>query len=485
MNPMSLVVTCGSQQFTITGDEALIGRDPACTIALPDDSRLAARHAALRQVGGRWLIEARADAMLQVGNSAPSRLGWLNDGDVVRLTLNGPELIVNPPIPASAPVAASAPPVVSTASAAPTPAKAETPIAAPAAVWKRQPNPTTTSGDDEQRDASSVWEDWKKPVVISAIIVLGAGTLWGLISNLGTAPNEVVSVPVSKEREPDRVFEEPAVASKPQPNKPAMPASATDSVYAVLVASEDRQQVYQVGTAWAVSPQRLVTAGAVVLAVEKLRQNLGAVLVRHPATKSDFFVAERAHPKFVELVANANQLQTQLIELDRQLEKATDAAEKQTLEQKLQELDLQLIAQLREAMYFDIDILEVRDRLPHVLSQADTPPTKGQRLRLLGVPFPEDEQLLNPDRPPQHREVSGQLLALLPEIESASSPVVFNAALKDLQGQQWSGAPVLNSAGQVVAVFSRLAPPDIKGPPDPKQLRPHATDIRALRELIP
>lgn len=182
------------------------------------------------------------------------------------------------------------------------------------------------------RTASSVWEDWKKPAVISAIIVLGAGTLWGVISNLGSKPNEVVSVPASKEREPDRVFEEPAVASRPQPNKPAAPASATDSIYAVLVASEDRQQVYQVGTAWAVSPQRLVTSGAVVLAVERLRQNLGIVMIRHPGSKTDYFVAERAHPKFVELTSNATQLQTQLLELDRQLEKTTDDAEKQTLE---------------------------------------------------------------------------------------------------------------------------------------------------------
>jgi len=486
MKPMSFVVSCGSQQFTITGDEALIGRDPACTISLPDDIRLSARHAALRQVGGRWLIEARADAMLQVGNSAPSRLGWLSDGDVVRLTPNGPELLVNPPTPVSAPVAASASPVVSSAAAAPTPAaKVEAPIAAPAAVWKRQPTSTTTADGNVPRTASSVWEDWKKPAVISAIIVLGAGTLWGVISNLGSKPNEVVSVPASKEREPDRVFEEPAVASRPQPDKPAAPASATDSIYAVLVASEDRQQVYQVGTAWAVSPQRLVTSGAVVLAVERLRQNLGIVMVRHPGSKTDYFVAERAHPKFVELTSNATQLQTQLLELDRQLEKTTDDAEKQTLEKKLQELDLQLIAQFRETMYFDIGVLEVRDRLPHVLPQADTPAVKGQRLRLLGVPFPEDEQLLNPDRPPQHREVAGQLLALLPEFGAIAPPIIFNATLKDLQGHQWSGAPVVNAAGQVVAVFSRLAPPDVKAAPDPSQLRPHATDIRALRELIP
>ena len=473
---MSLVIACGNQRFTVTGDEALIGRDAACVIALPDDDRLAARHAALRQVGGRWLIEARADSLLQVGGAAPSRLGWLTDGDVIRLTPNGPELIVNPPTP---------PPVVTGGSPV-TRAPGEPPVATPAAVWKRQSTPQTTPVDDTpSRATPAVWEDWKKPVTISAAVAVGVTLIWGLIANLGSTPNETQIETTSKDREPERVVDEPVAASALQRKQAVAPVSVTDSVYAVLVASEDRQQVYQVGTAWAVSPQRLVTSGAVVLAVEKLRQNLGAVLVRHPTTKTDFFVAERAHPKFVELVANANQLQAQLIELDRQLEKSTDAAEKQTLEQKLQELDLQLIAQLREAMYFDIGVLEIRDRLPHILPQADSTPAKGQRLRLLGVPFPEDEQLLNPDRPPQHQEISGQLLALLPQIESASSPIVFNAAIKDLQGQQWSGAPVLNSSGQVVAVFSRLAPPDIKGPPDPKQLRPHATDIRALRELIP
>lgn len=488
---MSLVIACGNQRFTVTGDEALIGRDTACAVALPEDARLAARHAALRMVGGRWLIEARADSLLQVGSAAPARLGWLNDGDVIRLTPSGPELIVNPsnttPISVTA-TPAAVPSVASVAPATPTPvAKPESPITAPAAVWKRQSNLQTTPVDESSsRTSPAIWEDWKKPVAISAAIVIGVAVIWGLIANLGSTPIETKTETTSKDREADPTSAQPVVAPAKKIEKPAAaPINVSDSVYAVLIASEDRQQVYQIGTAWAVSPQRLVTSAAVVQAVEKLRPVLGAVLVRHPATKSDFFVAERAHPKFVELTEHANELQSQIGELDQQLDKATDAAEKKTLEQKVEELDLQLIALFRETMYFDIGVLETRDRLPHVLPQADMRTAKGQRLRLLGVPFPEDEQLLNPDRPPRHQELSGQFLATLPEIESAPSPIIFNVALKDLQGHQWSGAPVLNAAGQVVAVFSRLAPPDIKGPPDPNQLRPHATDIRALRGLIP
>ena len=338
------------------------------------------------------------------------------------------------------------------------------------------------------REPSSLLNDWKKPIAISAAIVVVVGLLWGLVSNLFSSANNPIANTSStspKNPEPDPIVSEVANTAKPKPIPPVAPVSVTDSVYAVLVSSEDRQQVYQVGTAWAVSPQQLVTSGAVVRAVESLRSNLGAVMVRHPATKSDFFVSERVHPKFSELTTNATQLQTKLVEMDRQLAKTTDAGEKQKLEQQLQELDVQLIALFRETMYFDIGVLEVRDRLPHFLTRSDKPVAKGQRLRLIGVPFPADEQLLNPDRPPQHQELSGQFLATLPEIESASAPIIFNVAFKDLQGHQWSGAPVLNAAGQVVAVFSRLAPPDIKGPPDPNQLRPHATDIRALRDLIP
>lgn len=414
---MSLVVACGNQRFTVTGDEALIGRDTACAIALPDDARLAARHAALRMVGGRWLIEARADSLLQVGSAAPARLGWLNDGDVIRLTPNGPELIVNPsntaPMSATAtPAAASS--VASVAPATPTPvAKPESPITAPAAAWKRQSNLQTTSVDESSSRASpAIWEDWKKPIAISAVIVVGVAVIWGLIANFGSTGNETKTETASKGREADPASDEPVATTKKSEKPATAPISVSDSVYAVLIASEDRQQVYQIGTAWAVSPQRLVTSAAVVQAVEKLRPVLGAVLVRHPATKSDFFVAERAHPKFIELTAHANELQSQIGELDQQLDKATDAAEKKTLEQKVEELDLQLIALFRETMYFDIGVLETRDRLPHVLPRSDTPAAKGQRLRLLGVPFPDDEQLLNPDRPPQHQELSGQFLVV-------------------------------------------------------------------------
>lgn len=447
---MSLVVACGNQRFTVTGDEALIGRDAACAISLPEDSRLAARHAALRMIGGRWLIEARGDAMLQVGTEAPSRLGWLNDGDVIRLTPGGPELVFNPP---------------------------------PVAVADSTPSKSSTSVPTQAATVQAL----TKPVMVAAAIIITVGLLWRLISGTTSSPNAVTTpidpaaTSTSKEHAAKNTPQESAVAANADASKSATaPAGVTDSVYAVLVASEDRQQVYQVGTAWAVSPQRLVTSGAVVLAVEGLRANLGAVLVRHPTTKSEYFVAERAHPKFVELTTKANELQAKLVELDRQYVQSTDAAEKETLEQKLKELDLQLVALFREAIYFDVGVLEVREPLPQFLARADASAANGQRLRLIGVPFPEDEQLLNPDRPPTHREVSGQLLARLPDIESAASPIVFNAPLKDLQGQQWSGAPVLNAAGQVVGVFSRLAPPDIAALPDPAQFRPHVTDIRAL-----
>lgn len=475
---MSLVVACGNQRFTITGDEALIGRDPSCAIALPDDSRIAARHAALRMVGGRWLIEARADAMPQVGNNPPSRLSWLNDGDVVRLTPNGPELIFNPTNVEQV----SNLPVAEQVSKRPTSGpESKRPITRQVENLPHVDEPTSAI-------KSSLLDDWKKPLAISAAIVVGLGLLWRIVGSFSSEPKESAAtnpVVTPPDPEPKPTASEPANTTKPKSEPAVAPVNVSDSVYAVLIASDDRQQVYQIGTAWAVSPQQLVTSSAIVRAIESLRSSLGIVMVRHPTTKKDYFVAERVHPKFAELTSNATQLQTKLGEVDQQLAKSTDAAEKQKLEQQSQDLDTQLIALFRETIYFDVGVLEVRDRLSHFLPRADKPAEKGQRLRLIGVPFPEDEQLLNPDRPPQHQELSGQFLATLPEIESAAPPMIINAALKDLQGRQWSGAPLVNAAGQVVAVFSRLAPPDIKGTPDPNQLRPHATDIRALRGLIP
>ena len=56
------------------------------------------RHAVIRRVAGRCAgsVEVREAETIQVGESEPARVHWLNAGDVIRLVENGPEITFQP-----------------------------------------------------------------------------------------------------------------------------------------------------------------------------------------------------------------------------------------------------------------------------------------------------------------------------------------------------------------------------------------------------
>ena len=92
---MSVKIAIDSRLVELPGESILIGRGAAAQLSLPD-SRLFEQHAVLRQVAGRWLIEAQGEAVISVGNGRPTKVGWLSPDDVIRLTETGPTLVFEP-----------------------------------------------------------------------------------------------------------------------------------------------------------------------------------------------------------------------------------------------------------------------------------------------------------------------------------------------------------------------------------------------------
>ena len=70
----------------------ILGSDPSCTVTFPSMAGLELKHAVIRRIAGRWLVEVREADSIQVGDAEPSRMHWLNRGDVIRLTDRGPEI---------------------------------------------------------------------------------------------------------------------------------------------------------------------------------------------------------------------------------------------------------------------------------------------------------------------------------------------------------------------------------------------------------
>jgi len=88
--PILLSYQNRTQEF---GQDAVhIGTDRANEVSFPGDARLQRRHAIIKKVATRWLVEGIEGALIQVGDQPEGRMHWLSPGDVIRLTPAGPEI---------------------------------------------------------------------------------------------------------------------------------------------------------------------------------------------------------------------------------------------------------------------------------------------------------------------------------------------------------------------------------------------------------
>ncbi len=83
-----------------------LGTDPNCDVVLPDREGLHPRHARIRRVANRWMIEAEGDWCLQVGDGVAGHKCWLESGNV-RLNEGGYQIAVSVCVGESGPTSSS------------------------------------------------------------------------------------------------------------------------------------------------------------------------------------------------------------------------------------------------------------------------------------------------------------------------------------------------------------------------------------------
>ncbi len=110
---ISLKLPSGST-VTADGPVVTIGSDPACEVSLPDEPGIHPRHASIKKIANKWMIQSEGDWNLQAGDGPAGRKCWLKSGDLIQLTESGTSIVFNaveepttPPIPSegSAPCA--------------------------------------------------------------------------------------------------------------------------------------------------------------------------------------------------------------------------------------------------------------------------------------------------------------------------------------------------------------------------------------------
>lgn len=206
---MPIHLTLERQTLLFDTNTIGIGRAPENQISLPSDMRLAAQHAVLKSVNGRWLIESREGGPVRIGNGRPVQFAWLNPGDIIHLTEAGPDLTFNP-VPSSGTLENQ------TNTPAPLPVK---PLPIPAAPRiesppvQRLPVTTTmpaksTGGKVESSASASAsgmfipaddWRIWVKPVGVCAVVSLLLLGAWSFrpLTSPQPSPVETATGPIA------------------------------------------------------------------------------------------------------------------------------------------------------------------------------------------------------------------------------------------------------------------------------------------------
>jgi|GEM_PF-2306402 len=477
---MGIVIGLDSGRREFAGEEIVIGRSPSAQLSLPEVAHLAERHAILRRVAGRWLIESQGTETLRVGDGRPTKVAWLNPGDVIHLSATGPAITFDPPVGASVSTDDSGP--IRLAAPIPTVPKTSLPLEnepliippelqvefdlpdkplprtrLPAAQPEVQIVPVASNSQPFQ------WKPLVTGAVAVFVIVVAIKAMW-------QPPRNVVVTPAIPAAVPSGVA--PARPEIP-PERPSAPAVATaptaqelsGGVYLVLLSAPDRDQTYRLGTAWAVGKRRLVTSAAVGQGIQQLQEQLPRIVVRSSGDGTAVEIARViVHPEYRQIAESVAVAQGELDDIQSGLSDAedstVDAPARDAEVAKLAAAKEKLLELLQQQLDFDLAVLEVDRDLPTSLTETtDTAAIRpGASVKLIGMPFPVEEFLVDPEASLSTTTVAGQVQAKV----AAEDQSVLRWLVKFREAKptdNWSGSPVVNSRGEVVGVYSRPTPP--------------------------
>ncbi len=360
------------------------------------------------------------------------------------------------------------------------------------AIWLAK-NPQT---------APPTWVPGKR-ILIAAVLVMFAVVGFVVIGNYTGPATEVTSqetvatnISTSAADEPNPISKQPKAKSKTEskvalgnekPKQPSKPAEGVESppnvkmvgsgdgIYSVVVRTLADGLAFQVGTAWVINGEWLITSAEVVHAAEQAEDNselevywgsgdtmaIDRVIV-HPEYEAAEKAADDAFGSYKAILEKQSETETALPEAE--------------FESRVAALNKTFREAVSKMAYFDMAMLKVNlpenERLRETLKLGKTPINriKGRDLKMVGHPHEMlDEVEFDPDNI-KTVQVNGEILTSTQwnaEVSAADAPDVYlvhvECSLSDiskLRSYNWMGSPVMDKQGNVVGVFSRLVVPE-------------------------
>jgi hypothetical protein len=281
----------------------------------------------------------------------------------------------------------------------------------------------------------------------------------------------------------------PPVKATPKAVKPPAAPDVRRALYSVIVSGATGEARFRLGTAWAVAPKRLVTSGAVVMAIEELQKSgMSAVVSREGDSGGERVAGLHVHPAYRRafeeaLVARQEIEKARLADKPSNKGPRSDVSSSDAVTGARERLDSAYAAQAD----CDVGLLDVDQTLDTLLTPLSGKlPADPFQCKLAGLPFPVDQYRASEPGPADR--VQQFSFNINPGAAGSSDGAHLILQFGGvLARRNWSGSPILNPAGRVIGVYSRPLPA-LDGDTDAESDRPvsHAvTPIARLREMAP
>lgn len=457
---MSLILGIDSRQMEFSSQSITIGRSPTSQLSIADP-RLSEQHAVLKQVAGRWLIEAVGETAIRVGDGRPSKIAWLNPGDVISLTETGPTLTFSPVV-ASAPIAVPTPPVERLPEISlPVVNVAPPPVASPAV----SPSPTS------KQLHPALWAIGGAGLVLMSVVL----TLVMMPNRSETqsspdpSPHEVsMESPIDQTRKDHTVHSSVTSPLEKTPEKTHGPITESSpeqieaAIYLLMLNAADLDRTNRLGTAWAVAPRQLVTSAVVGEAILNSREDSMTALARNSGLDRPVEITNvTLDPEYRRISEEVSDTAANLDDLLEEWDEASDEEQKSQLSPKISDAQKHYLDCYQQLLDCNLAVLSVNQDLSTTLPVSDLKGSvarAGSSVHLWGFPIHKNDLLVDPDEQQRPLSRTGKIDSKVPVQGTEIRRWIVR--FTDLSPEEiWSGSPVVNQQGQAIGVYATPTPP--------------------------
>lgn len=268
----------------------------------------------------------------------------------------------------------------------------------------------------------------------------------------------------------------------PKPQETVVQHAPEEAIYVLAVADENLDQQYRIGTGLAIGPNTILATGTAKTISELAKERFPQLMLLGPKklTVTQFV----PHPTYVAAMKEGDGAEAKFHSIYSQVDMNDISADlKKTLEDAYRHF--MVIAE--KPHHFDVAIIHVQETLPYWLPLAETatlPPLS--KLTLVGHGFDRVAPFIPPNSELPIEEKTVRIQRSIGEAGVEENARLLIAKFDSLtpaahRDTNWNGSALLNSQGELVAIYSRLTPEMMLGSPPSGQ----TFDATVISDVMP